>query len=652
MDGGQGSVTFSFTLDPSMENQTLSYTITNQPIPNGVQIPQVSKQLSLGCDSPPDPVLCLADDLSDAAVGIKYLAIGLPSLTRDADISTVRLAWSGNASGSVDLPIADASLTTTIKNSAGLDVLPDSLASSAKRYYQLSLAQSNGCTFSVSLIDRAGQESTVTQVETSAIYYSLSYDGNQADSGAAPQACTLYPYGTNATVGGSAANPPYAKAGYTLNGWNTAANAGGTSYAFGSSISMTQGCKILFAQWLQNGGLTVSVSAASYQSLSFSPSSLSLVLGDSVNLSPSGTLAANGSNWQWYVNGVLSSSASIYAFTPSAAGQYSIYVTCAYGGLAYSGSISVSVGSAASIALSAIPRNGGVSLSWAPIPWANSYKVYYSTYNDMSGPTDISVANNSNHYSISSLTAGIMYYFQLRALNANGIESASSAIVSAQVGNNDLVVECSMSGDTTDTSGNTTTHNGTIIAGVSLTADRFGNTGKAYHFDGTSGYVALANTASLDLSSAATFSLWFKLSQLPNTGGIFSLISKPEYGNDLDLQIEADRKIYFYVGTSVYITSTTVVQLNTWYHVVACYQSGTVQDIWVNGSREYHSANAPVRTTDIGHEIWIGASSYWNSTTNSSYNNRFFPGDIDDVRVYDRAISDAEALSLYNEYDN
>jgi hypothetical protein len=93
---------------------------------------------------------------------------------------------------------------------------------------------------------------------------------------------------------------------------------------------------------ISEGSSQITVSYGSYQSLSFSPGSLTMPLGEGLAIGPN---FSNGTNWKWYVNGSLSGDASSYTFTPSSTGTYVIYatVTDSTTGTSYSGSMTVTV---------------------------------------------------------------------------------------------------------------------------------------------------------------------------------------------------------------------------------------------------------------------------------------------------------------------
>jgi fibronectin type 3 domain-containing protein len=80
------------------------------------------------------------------------------------------------------------------------------------------------------------------------------------------------------------------------------------------------------------------------------------------------------------------------------------------------------------------PGDTKATISWNSIPGAASYNIYYST---TKGGTDSAkaasgkVENATSPYTVTGLTNGVVYYFQVAALNSNGAEIEKSGQVSA-----------------------------------------------------------------------------------------------------------------------------------------------------------------------------------------------------------------------------
>ena len=88
----------------------------------------------------------------------------------------------------------------------------------------------------------------VCQTKMTAQTYTVTYDGNDADSGETTDT-NAYTRGTVATVKANG----FTRSGYTFTGWNTSANGSGDSYKTGDKIPMT-GNMVLYAQWTRNSG--------------------------------------------------------------------------------------------------------------------------------------------------------------------------------------------------------------------------------------------------------------------------------------------------------------------------------------------------------------------------------------------------------------
>ncbi len=109
-----------------------------------------------------------------------------------------------------------------------------------------------------------------------------------------------------------------------------------------------------------------------------------------------------------------------------------------------------------------------------------------------------------------------------------------------------------------------------------------------------------------------------------------------------------NEKFGFRIGTLITAYSTTTVQNNKWYHVVGRYsrQEGKLQ-LFVNGTLERSlSFGGAVPSSD--RELDIGAGN--RGTVSSPTLSNFFSGIIDEVYIFDRALSAQEILEYYDAY--
>jgi len=85
-------------------------------------------------------------------------------------------------------------------------------------------------------------------------------------------------------------------------------------------------------------------------------------------------------------------------------------------------------------------------------------------------------------------------------------------------------------------------------------------------------------------------------------------------------------------------SSDNSITLGKWQHVVVTYD-GTNRKTYINGSQ------SGVSDTQISGNIDISNA---NITIGQDYNTRFFDGQIDDVRIYNYALTSEQIKTLYN----
>jgi hypothetical protein len=197
-----------------------------------------------------------------------------------------------------------------------------------------------------------------------------------------------------------------------------------------------------------------------------------------------------------------------------------------------------------------------------------------------------------------------------------------------------------------------TAHDGTGNGNTaSLTGSPTWNAGKingGLNFNGSSQNVS-ANRSIVDTTGSYSVAAWVQLSTTPG-GSFYTAVSQD--GNNVSgffLQYSgADGKFAFSVTNADSTNSTTTRALgnatpsaNTWYHLVGVRDAANNQiKLYVNGAlvstQAYSSSWAATGNTMIGRGKWnAGSVDYW-------------PGNLDEVYVYDHAITDQNVMNLYN----
>lgn len=201
-----------------------------------------------------------------------------------------------------------------------------------------------------------------------------------------------------------------------------------------------------------------------------------------------------------------------------------------------------------------------------------------------------------------------------------------------------------LNGDALDSSGNG--YNGTATS-VTYAAGRYGQAGV---FNGSGSIIEYPlKNGFLNTRTTASVSLWFKCAGLSEAGILFT-----DYANtsmNIDVYIDTSGKIQGttrYSNNSLYATaSTNSYDDNNWHHlVVVIDQSGNTRKHYVDGNLIY--------TGTLPSGAWNGAATQkitsgrlFAPQDGLYYNN--FVGSIDQVRIFNTAITAANVTSLYNE---
>lgn len=202
-----------------------------------------------------------------------------------------------------------------------------------------------------------------------------------------------------------------------------------------------------------------------------------------------------------------------------------------------------------------------------------------------------------------------------------------------------------------DRSGNGNTGN---LTGFTSTTTVPGKVGQALYFDGTNDYVNTANFA--DDLDEMTVSVWFKTSATPSVWQA-PIVSKLATGfafaagwivgiTGNSLNGLSNGTLYAWIqedGGQDYkgrYYATSLANDGKWHHAVLVVTGGNTVTLYFDGSTS-GTANASGGST---------VDSYSNSSNvriGTNYNSYFYNGSVDDVRIYNRALSAIEINQLY-----
>jgi hypothetical protein len=184
-----------------------------------------------------------------------------------------------------------------------------------------------------------------------------------------------------------------------------------------------------------------------------------------------------------------------------------------------------------------------------------------------------------------------------------------------------------------DSSGNNRT--GTLTGAAWNATGRFGS---ALSFDGVNDWVTVADAAGLDLTTGMTIEAWVNPT---NNSGWRTMLMKEAPGGLAYVLYASDgvrpNTAVNTGGADLDLSNGTALPLNTWSHLAATYD-GTSLRLFVNGAQVgIRGVTGSIRNTTGA--LRIGGNSVWGE---------YFAGRIDEVRVYNRALSPTEIQTDMN----
>lgn len=210
-----------------------------------------------------------------------------------------------------------------------------------------------------------------------------------------------------------------------------------------------------------------------------------------------------------------------------------------------------------------------------------------------------------------------------------------------------LVGYWSFNGNANDSSPNA--NNGTVN-GATLTTDRFGNADSAYSFNGISNYIRINNALLPNTPTSYSISLWYNTQNFTSqNGNPRMLISDRNTGLSsykYTIYLSTTGHLLggaIYNGTGISgngVTGDAGVN-NNWHNAIFIYDTSIATlYLYIDGSLVNTSTNVThwssgANPTNIG---------YWNGFVGAS---GFFDGKIDDIGIWNRALTQEEITSLY-----
>jgi len=176
-------------------------------------------------------------------------------------------------------------------------------------------------------------------------------------------------------------------------------------------------------------------------------------------------------------------------------------------------------------------------------------------------------------------------------------------------------------------------NNGTAVNG--FLANVSGKYGGAFKFDGADDFVEIDDDDSLDMGSAVTISAWVKR----ESGTVEPIVAKRNGGTNYQLAIHNDANsnvLASWNGVDTVVSDSSIGS-GVWHHVVSVHDGSNVY-FYLDGVAD-GSPTQSLGATNTG-KLYIG----WDT---GSGTNSFFDGAIDDVQIWNYALSADEVYQLY-----
>ncbi|MEO0471527.1 MAG: LamG-like jellyroll fold domain-containing protein, partial [Bacteroidota bacterium] len=187
----------------------------------------------------------------------------------------------------------------------------------------------------------------------------------------------------------------------------------------------------------------------------------------------------------------------------------------------------------------------------------------------------------------------------------------------------------------------------------SFVEDRFGNPKSAIRFDGTDDYLRYENNNQLHPSFPMTVAAWVKRAD----NGRFHIFRNDFRENRYDgiaFQVTGSGTIAITVGDGGLLgpgsrksaIGTTQLNQTHWYHVTAVLHNLNQFELYVNGVNENASMDPNGTGSALTYHGGQGASGVSDNSSVANSPLQYSAGTLDDLRLYDRALSAAEVNTL------
>ncbi|MCX6272349.1 MAG: hypothetical protein NTU44_14275, partial [Bacteroidetes bacterium] len=276
--------------------------------------------------------------------------------------------------------------------------------------------------------------------------------------------------------------------------------------------------------------------------------------------------------------------------------------------------------------------------------YVTGYKVYFGTTNP---PTTLVQDSITASFYPGVLQSNTHYYWKVVPVNPAG-ETANCPVWDFYTGNltASLVAYYPFNGNANDESGYL---NHGKNMGATLTFDHIGKPNNAYSFNGSS-YITARPSAQLQTTSWSICG-WVKIPSAPP--GYVVISSKDNNQNNhynFSTQVNPEIKIsggFETCGTEEdHLVFSSVLQNLQWYHFAYTRDNTTQQyKVYLDGVLS-NSGNSTDEACTSLDSLRIGAQGYYSGS--NFLRDSYFTGILDNIRIYNTALSTSQILAIYN----
>jgi hypothetical protein len=214
---------------------------------------------------------------------------------------------------------------------------------------------------------------------------------------------------------------------------------------------------------------------------------------------------------------------------------------------------------------------------------------------------------------------------------------------------NGLVGWWTFNGNANDESGN---GNNGVVNGATLTEDRFGNANATYSFNGSSDFIEVPYSSSLQFTNSFSINCWTRINDLSANERYYwktrVIVGKPRSSQGTGFNLfSINENVPNYGGgmrnsypDGYSVEADDTLGINEWTNLTLTYDGGTLK-IYKNGILK-NQQNCTLYLDPVELPIFFGKEFFGEADAS-----RWFKGQIDDIAIYNRGLTQAEVAALY-----